>query len=99
MGENYGGPVWHASGCGGTLRHSHRICVDGLHGVGDSTVGQWVFVGENPRIIHMIRRLTVAERVEFGVPEPYDIRGTVEERVRIASVYAEAPYLRAVMPA
>jgi hypothetical protein len=90
--------VWHASARGHTLSDSRRICRDGLRGVGDASLGEWEFDGEKLGVVHVQRRLSVAEREEFGVPEPYDIRGTDEELRRIAEVYAEAPYLRAVMP-
>lgn len=94
MAENFGGPVWHASGCGRTERDSKRICLDGLRGVGDADLLQHVFAGESPGVIHVIRRLTDAEREAYAVPEPYDIRGTDEEGRRIAAVFAEAPHLR-----
>lgn len=98
MEENFGGPVWHASARGRTLSESRRICRDGLRGVGDASLGEWRQEGEKPGVFHVQRRLSDWERERFQVPEPYDIRGTVEERQRIAAVYAEAPYLRAVMP-
>lgn len=95
MAENFGGPVWHASGKGSTAKESRRIALAGLNGVGDSAAGQWIDeVGGGRGIVHVQRRLTEAEREQFGVPEPYDIRGTPEQERRIAVVYAEAPYLR-----
>lgn len=98
MAENFGGPVWHASGKGRTASDSRRICFDGLRGVGDATLGEWQFNGEKPGVVHVQRRLSRGEQEAFGVPEPYDIRGAQEEYRRIEAVYAEAPYLRAVMP-
>jgi len=91
--ENFGGPVWHASGRGRTLPGSRQIVRDGLRGVGDASLGEWQFDGEKAGVVHLQRRLSDAEREEFGVPEPYDIRGTYEEHRRIAAVYREAPYL------
>lgn len=93
MAENYGGPVWHASGCGRNLKASRRICLDALAGVGDQALGQWEHEGENPGVWHIQRRLSAAEREAFSVPEPYDIRGTDQETQLIVSVLTEAPYL------
>ncbi len=98
MAENFGGPVWHASGRGRNLSESRRICRDGLRNVGDPSLGEWLQDGIKDGVVHLLRRLSVAEQVEFAVPQPFDIRGTDEERSRIAAVYSEAPYLRAVMP-
>jgi hypothetical protein len=96
--ENFGGPVWHASGRGKNLSESRRIALDGLRGVGDVTLGQWIDEkGMGRGVVHVQRRLTQAERDEFGVPEPFDIRGTEEQARRIAVVLAEAPYLRKVL--
>lgn len=94
MAENFGGPVWHASGRGRDLRASRQIALDGLLGVGDPTLGQWIDEGMGRGIVHVQRRMTAAEREEFSVPEPFDIRGTEEQRRRIAVVLSEAPYLR-----
>jgi hypothetical protein len=92
--EAFGGPVWHASGRGATKIDSRRIALDGLRGVGNALLGQWISDGLRDGIVHVQRRLSVEEREEFGVPEPFDIRGTPEEERRIAAVYAEAPHLR-----
>jgi hypothetical protein len=63
-----------------------------LTGVGDASLGEWVdAVGMGRGIAHVQRRLTDAERATFGVPEPYDIRGTDEETRRLAAVVAESP--------
>lgn len=93
MAENFGGPVWHASACGRNRSESRRICIDGLRGVGDETLGQWEFDGEKPGVVHVQRRLSKDEQERFAVPEPYDIRGTREELERVRAVIAEAPYL------
>lgn len=94
MAENYGGPVWHASGRGKNENASKRIALAGIVGVGDPKLGQWVDLkGVRGGIVHVQRRLTDEERETFEVPEPYDIRGTEEEQRRIAAVLTEAPYL------
>lgn len=99
MAENFGGPVWHASGQGKNANASKRIALSGIVGVGDPRLGQWIDLkGVRGGIVHVQRRLTEEERAVFGVPEPYDIRGSEEERRRIASVYAEAPYLLGILP-
>lgn len=67
--------------------------MDGLRGVGDASLGQWEHDGEKPGVVHVQRRLSDAERERFGVPEPYDIRGTDEEVARIVSVLEDAPWL------
>jgi hypothetical protein len=93
--ENFGGPVWHASGKGRTARESKQIALDGLTGVGDRQLGEWIDeTGMGRGIVHVQRRLSDEEREAFGVPEPFDIRGTPEEERRIAAVFAEAPCLR-----
>ena len=99
MAENFGGPVWHASGRGASPKESRRIALDGLRGCGDAFIGQWEFHGTRDGIYHVQRRLTASEREAFAVPEPYDIRGTEEERLRIAAVIAESPYLAARLAA
>lgn len=97
MEENFGGPVWHASGCGRTLAQSKRICFDALRGAGDAALGEWESAGDRVGIWHLRRRLSESEREQFDVPAPNDIRGTDEERVRIARVLAEAPYVRGLL--
>jgi hypothetical protein len=74
------------------------MCRVGLRGVGDASLGEWEFEGESPGVVHLQRRLSREEQAIFSVPEPFDIRGTQEEARRIADVYAEAPYLRGLMP-
>jgi hypothetical protein len=98
--ERFGGPVWHASGShrSGSEREARRVARSSLVGVGDEAFGEWEYAGEKPGVFHVLRRLTADERSEFGVPEPYDIRGTTEERARIDAVYAEAPHLRVLIP-
>lgn len=93
MAENFGGPVWHASARGRSRSESRRICIDGLRGVGDESLGQWEFDGEMSGVVHVQRRLSLAEQEQFSVPEPYDIRGSAEENLRIKRVFEEAPHL------
>lgn len=100
MAENFGGPVWHASGRGRSRDASLSIALRALNGAGDQLLGQWIDdKGMGRGIVHVQRRLTDAEREAFAVPEPYDIRGTDEERKRIRRVIEEAPYLRANLEA
>lgn len=94
MAENFGGPVWHASGKGRSRQESRFLALAALEGVGDKALGQWESDGVGTGIVHVQRRLTDDEREAFGVPEPYDIRGTEEEAHRIGVVFTEAPYLR-----
>lgn len=93
MAEDFGGPVWHASGRGKDKHASKQVALYGLLGVGDAKLGEWTQDGEHPGIVHVQRRLTAAERAQYNVPEPYDIRGTPEEQRRIAMVLQEAPYV------
>jgi hypothetical protein len=92
--------VWHASGStpDRNPREGRRLARAGLSGVGDAELGEWAYEGERPGIFHVLRRLTTEEREAFGVPEPYDIRGTPEEQRRVAAVLNEASYLRAHFP-
>lgn len=71
------------------MSDSRQICLDALRGAGDARLGQWEHPGEKPGVVHVQRRLTQTERDEFGVPEPYDIRGTDEELGRLASAIVE----------
>lgn len=95
MAEGFGGPVWHASGRGGNERASVAIALAAIRGVGDPGLGEWIDrKGTGSGIVHVQRRLTDAEREAFAVPEPFDVRGTDEEVVRIGRVLDEAPHLR-----
>jgi len=53
-----------------------------LTGVGDKERGEWRFEGNNG-VYHIQRRLNVIEATDYDVPDPYDIRGTQEEKDRI----------------
>jgi hypothetical protein len=84
--------VWHASGKGRTMSDSRRIALAGLRGVGDtSQPDRTEDLGTG--IFHVQRLLTAAEREEFGIGEPRDIRGTSLEQEIVQRVLAEAPYL------
>jgi len=98
--EQFGGPVWHASGSvrKGTRSGGRRIARGGLGGAGDRELGEWAFDGEHPAVVHIVRRLSDAEREEFSVPEPYDIRNTVEELRRLAVVHSENPLVQILLP-
>ena len=90
--------MWHASGKGKNQRDSLRIALMGIADVGDAAAGEWRDLkGVRGGIVHVQRRLSTEEQERFSVPEPYDIRGTIEEHRRIAAVYAGAPYLRGMM--
>lgn len=86
-----GGPVWHASGKGRTMIESRLIARRGLYGVGDPELGEWIEDGRG--VVHVRRRLTPAEQAAAGIPGVRDIRGTTEERDRIALLLVDAPYL------
>lgn len=92
-----GGPVWHASGRGKTEAESKRLARSALSGVGDASLGEWFEKGHNG-IVHLRRRLSVDEQEAFGVTEVRDIRGTEEERIRLAVVMDARPQLRGVFP-
>lgn len=89
-----GGPVWHASGRGATVRESRRLARLALSGVGIPGTDR-EFDGESAGIVHAQRRLTDEERAAFGIGDLVDVRGTAEERAIIDAVMREAPYLRA----
>lgn len=66
-----------------------------LAGVGDAELGEWREVGV--RAVHIRRRMSDAERDALGGLEVSDVRGTGEERRRIAAVLRAAPALRGVL--
>jgi hypothetical protein len=94
---NLGGPVWHASGRGRTFAESKRIARTGLLDVGDASLGEWWEEGENG-VVHLRRRLSAAEQEAYGVLHVRDIRGTREERIRLAVVMDARPELRGILP-
>lgn len=79
--------MWHASGraVSGSRFATRRIVRHALAGVGDAAAGEWVEEGGRGTL-HLRRRLSVAEAALVGVVR--DIRGTAEERERIASLLA-----------
>jgi len=56
-----------------------------LQGVGSEKSGQWI-EHDNPEIMHLRRRVTIGEEKICGTVR--DIRGTLEEETRLATVYA-----------
>lgn len=93
---NFGGPVWHASGCGWSDIESQTIALSALRGVGDASLGEWRERGSRG-IYHVRRRLTDAERVTVG--DVRDIRGTPEEAQRMGALFAALPpHVRAMLP-
>lgn len=66
-----------------------------LEGVGDPSLGEWRERGI--KACHIRRRLSDAERDALGGLGVTDVRGTVEERRRIAAVLRDAPHLRGVV--
>lgn len=84
--------MWHASGNGGRVNVSRRIARQALAGVGDARLGEWEEVGSR-EIVHVRRRLSLAEQEAFELPQVRDIRGTVEQGERIAALLTQAPHL------
>jgi hypothetical protein len=66
-----------------------------LNGVGDLALGQWVEDGDRG-VAHVRRRLSAEEVRATGIVVR-DIRGTDEERERLATLLAEAPHLAAYL--
>lgn len=66
-----------------------------LQGVGDAKLGEWRERGINAR--HIRRRLSDAERAAAGNLDVIDVRGTDEERKRVAAVLRDAPHLRGMI--
>ena len=90
--------MWHASGKASRRRDAERIARAALRGAGDARLGEWTEDG-GPGVVHVRRRLTPAELEFAGIgPEPRDIRGSGEERDRIAALALDAPHLRAYFP-
>ena len=94
---NLGGPVWHASGRGKTEAESKRIARAALEGVGDAKLGEWFERGHNG-VVHLRRRLSAAEQEAFDITEVRDIRGSEEEKIRLAVVMEARPQLRDIFP-
>jgi hypothetical protein len=63
-----------------------------LNGVGDPALGEWREDGRHG-IVHLRRRLTDAERRRAGGLGVRDIRGSGEERARLARLFREVPHL------
>jgi hypothetical protein len=91
----FGGPVWHASvrTYGGNMALAKEQALRALEGVGDATLGEWHEQGATA--YHVRRRLSAAECEQTGLVMR-DIRGTPEERQRMATVFREVPQLQAL---
>jgi hypothetical protein len=85
----FGGPVWHASGKGRDTRASLQLAMRALEGCGSALIGQWVEDTRLGGVVHVRRRLTSAEATH--VNELRDIRGSAEERDRIATIACAVP--------
>lgn len=93
---NFGGPVWHASGCERDDLGSQTIALTALSGVGDARLGEWRERG-NRGIVHVRRRLSDTERGVVG--DARDIRGTPEAARRMVALLADLPpHVRAMLP-
>lgn len=89
MESNFGGPVWHASGRGLRESDSWTIAEHAIRAVGDASLGEWRAPGTaGSGVVHLRRRLTAEEAATYG-HVVRDIRGSDEEQVRLARVYAE----------
>lgn len=85
--------MWHASGNAGDPKRSRSLARMALGKVGDAQLGEWVEDGSRA-IVHVRRRLSVLEQQTFGISGVRDVRGTDEERDRLAALLADAPHLR-----
>jgi len=73
------------------MRDSERIARDALVTVGDPSLGEWTELGRHG-IVHVRRRLRAAtEAAAYGLTVR-DIRGTDDERERLAIVRAEGGF-------
>lgn len=85
--------MWHASARAEPEALAWELALDALDGVGDPELGEWRERGRNSTV-HVRRRLADAERRLVGGLDVTDVRGTREERRRIARLGYEAPHLR-----
>ena len=84
-----GGPVWHASGHGGSSSSSLAIARRALEGVGDAELGEWTEDGSpGSGVVHVRRRLSHREATNRAIVVR-DIRGTEEELRRLSVVARE----------
>lgn len=96
-----GGPVWHASARAATEGTAWTLVERVLQGVGDPSLGEWREHGSpGSGVVHIRRRLTDAERAASrGALTVRDIRGSTEEKQRLARLLADAPHLRGYLDA
>jgi hypothetical protein len=97
----FGGPVWHASGLDRTSDLSLQLAYTALGGAGDADAGEWIETGNRVRgrtVMHVRRRPSEAEMLGADITCARDIRGSQEERDRIAALLADAPWLVGAIP-
>jgi hypothetical protein len=75
----------------GQVSTANALVQSALSGVGDKTAGEWLEMGETA--LHLRRRLSEAEAAATGLTMR-DIRGTTEERKRMACLLRDMPELR-----
>lgn len=85
-----GGPVWHASGRSKTRRAGEKIALRALRNVGDMDMETRIFDGHDG-IVHAQRRLSAKECADYSIGPLCDVRGSDEERARIATALSELP--------
>lgn len=88
--------MWHASAEAANASLAWRMAERALKGVGDPSLGEWRETGRTG-IMHLRRRLSDQERKIAGDLQVRDIRGSDEERRRLARLLRDAPYLRPLL--
>lgn len=89
--------MWHASVSAINDATAWGMASRALQGIGDAALGEWRERGSRRGIVHIRRRLTAAEREVAGGLGVRDVRGTVEERLRIRDLLRDAPHLRGML--
>lgn len=86
--------MWHASVKTETAQTSELLAEEALKGCGDANAGEW---RERPWSAFQIRRRLSKDEVALaGNIVMRDIRGTPEEKKRMAMLLREVPYLRQI---
>lgn len=89
--------MWHASASHALGPEAAWLAAErALAGVGDPELGEWREHGRRG-IVHLRRRLTDAERELAGGLGVTDVRGTPEERRRLAELVAQVPELARIL--
>jgi hypothetical protein len=87
----FGGPVWHASVSSPLLTVGSEVLEamarEILDGFGDAGLGEWT--EDRPKAFHIRRRLTPREQERVG--DAVDIRGSAEEKSRMAILLYDLP--------